>query len=361
MNKLKGAITFSGVLTLILSIGVCLGGALYYILYIHPFQTTDNAYVGANYTSIAAQVSGISVGNYVTNNQYVKTGQLLFEIDPEPFNIAVNKAQAELDLMGNSVKQAAAAVNQWSAIVAQRTQELHDVRISSERTFALYERRVLTQQDYDDATGRLRVAEHLVESAHAQLLSAQYNLGKMGEENEQIRIATAALEFAKLNLSYTKIFAPFSGQISNSVIFAGQFIAAGSPQFALIDHSQYWVDANFKETQLKDIKIGQDVIVTFDSYPDQTYSGEVISISGASGTTFSLLPPQNATGNWVKVTQRVPVRILVKDVNPNDPLRIGTSAFVKIKVREPVNLGDKAKEAKTMLDTKLPGLGQRLK
>lgn len=338
MNKLKGMISVSTGLTLILCLVGCLAGVLYYFLYVRPFETTDNAYIGANYTSIAAQVSGKSVGNYISNYQFVKKDQLLFEIDPEPFLIEVKKAQAQLDLMGNSVQEAAAAVEQWTATVAQRTTELKDAKINAERTFALYYRRVLTQQDFDDADARLRVAEHLLDNAKAQLQSARYHLGGMGEENEQIRIATAALEQAKLNLSYTKVYAPFDGQISNSNMFDGQFITAGAPQFALIDHSKYWVDANFKETQIYSLKVGQHVKVTVDMYPDHDFDGEVINISGASGTVFSLLPPQNATGNWVKVTQRVPVRILIKNPDPNYPLSIGTSAYVKVKVRNPINL-----------------------
>lgn len=201
-----------------------LGLYIFYFFWIRPFERTDDAYVGANYISITSQVSGTVSKVYVTDNQYVTEGDLLFEVEPD--------------------------------------------KLSNHAKFA----------------------------------------------------------------PYSKIYAPFSGQISNCHIFNGQFVKAGSPQFALISPETIWVDANFKETQLENVRIGQYAEVVIDMYPRQKFLAEVISISGATGAVFSLLPPQNATGNWVKVTQRIPVRVLIKSCK-NHQLTLGASAHVSIRVK----------------------------
>ncbi len=326
MNKLINRVV---IISLLVGLCVC----PWYFFFWRPYVSTDNAYVGANYISVAAQVSGIAMQTKVVNNQHVKAGDLLFSIDPAPYLFEVEKLQAQLDLMGNAVREAAATVDQAEAIVAQRAAELQDVEANTTRTFQLVARQVLPAKDRDDAIARLKSAEQALVAAQAQLHNARIHLGKLGADNEQIRYATAGLEQAKLNLSYTRIYAPFDGQVSNSVLISGQYVQAGMTLFALIADAEFWVDANFKETQLNDMRVGQKASIEVDMYSDKKFTGEVVSISGASGTVFSLLPPQNATGNWVKVTQRVPVRIMVKDLDPGFYLTIGTSASVTVKVK----------------------------
>jgi len=306
---------------------------LLYFFTIRPFQSTDNAYIQANTISIAAQVSGIVSKTYVQNNQYVKAGDLLFEIDPKPFVIEVQNAQAKLELMGNNVRKAAADVDQSAAILEQRKAELDQAQLDAHRIAKLTLQQAVPPETNDNAITRLKSSIAAVEAAQAQLSQSRIALGKLGADNEQIRVATAALDKAKLNLSYTTIYAPGSGQLSNYTVYRGQYVPVGYPQFVLISDNEFWVDANFKETQLNDVKAGQHAVINVDMYPDKDFKGLVESISGASGTSFSLLPPQNATGNWVKVTQRVPVKIIITDVDTRFPLKIGTSASVKIKVK----------------------------
>lgn len=247
--------------------------------------STDDGYVNANQVQVACRVTGQVAHLYVKNNQFVKAGQPLFDLDPEPFNIAITQAQAQV-------------------IIDQSN--LDDVTKATQRTLALVKQKNLSAQAGDDATAKLQAAT-------AQLQAAQ-----------------AALSQARLNLQYAHVVSPVDGWVTNMSLREGNIVGANQPLFALIDNSEYWVDANYKETQLGHIKPGQKAVIEVDMYPSHPFKGVVDSISGGSGTAFSLLPPQNATGNWVKVTQRVPVKIHFVHPDPAYPLRIGTTANVTI-------------------------------
>jgi membrane fusion protein (multidrug efflux system) len=304
-----------------------------YLIFVKPYESTDNAYINANVIPIAAQISGPILNCYVENNQKVKANDILFEIDPKPFQLEVDNAQAQLELMGNEVAKAASDVDQAIATLHQHQAEMQRLKLNNDRVMRLVGRKVVPQDAADNAAMLLKAATAAQEAAQAELAQARILLGKVGGENEQIRIATAALEKAKLNLNYTKIRAPASGKISNYSLQPGQYVMSGMSQFAIISDELMWVDANYKETQVGKMQSGQDAYITVDMYPDKVFHGVIESISGASGTSFSLLPPQNATGNWVKITQRVPVKVVIDDVDEQHPLVIGTSATVKIKTR----------------------------
>lgn len=334
MDKLSAYVHKHHFLAAIMVIVICLIAYGIYYTVIRPYERTDNAYVGANYATIATQVPGPVLKVYVVNNQYVKEGDLLFEIDPHYYNIEVQKAQANLDITGKEVREVAASVDQAAANVLQAKATLDNQKINTQRMVTLADEGVLPAESKDDAITKLEAAQDTYDAALAALAQARINLGKLGDQNEQIRLAIAELDRAKLDLSYTKIYAPISGQVSNCIIYPGQYMQVGTEQFAIISDGEFWVDANYKETQLTNMKIGQPALIEVDMYPGKEFFGEIISISGAAGTVFSLLPPQNATGNWVKVTQRVPVRVLIKNTDSNFPLRIGTSADVRIRVIE---------------------------
>ncbi len=262
-------------------------------IYGNYYLSTNNAYVNANVVQIAPRVTGAVARLMIANNQFVKKDDLLFAIDSLPFQLSINSAQAELD-------------------VAEA--ELENATITDQRIINLVKRKYLSPQDKDNSIAHFKIAQSKVEYAKAKLAQAI------------------------LSLDYTKILAPASGWIANLTLRTGDIVLANQPLFALISDSEFWVDANFKETELADIKPGQAATITIDMYPDHPFDGVVESISGGAGTAFSLLPPQNATGNWVKVTQRVPVRIHVLNPNPHFPLRIGTTASVTIKLHEQRNL-----------------------
>jgi len=247
--------------------------------------STDDAYVNANVVQIAPRINGQVAQIFVKNNQWVKKGQPLFDLDTALYQVAVDQEKAKLTM------------SQAKLLFAQNSQN---------RTVALLQRKVASAQEGDTALTGLQAA------------IAQVNLDK------------ANLEKAQLNLQYTHVMAPANGWLSNLSLRVGNQVNANQPLFALINDDEFWVDANFKETEVGKIPIGKAAEITVDMYPDQTFNGTVESISGGTGNAFSLLPPENATGNWVKVTQRIPVRVRILNPNRNYPLRIGSSANVKI-------------------------------
>jgi membrane fusion protein (multidrug efflux system) len=258
-----------------------------YWLHNQFYVSTDDAYVNANVVQVASRVTGQVQHLYVVNNQHVKQNQALFDLDPATYQSAVDQAQAQL------------AINNANLVLAQSTDT---------RTVALLKRRVASAQEADKTQASLQAAI------------------------ANVQLAKANLAQAELNLRYTKIIAPTSGWVTNVTLREGDVISANQPQFALISDNEFWIDANFKETALKNIHAGQHAEIIIDMYPGHPFIGKVESISGGSGTAFSLLPPENATGNWVKVTQRVPVRVRVTNPDPKYPLLIGTSATVTIRI-----------------------------
>lgn len=262
-------------------------GSISYWWHKNHYVSTDDAYINADIVQIAPRVTGQVTQLHVQNNQYVTANQALFNVDSLPFELAANEATAQLE---------------------KSKSQLTIAKLTSNRTLKLVKKNVASMQEGDTVEANLR-------SAIASIQLAEANLQKV-----------------KLSLSYTKIAAPTSGWVTNVTVHAGNMVQAHQPLFALISDHVFWIDANFKETDVGKIHAQQKVDVVVDMYPKHHFTGIVESISGGSGTAFSLLPPQNATGNWVKVTQRVPVRIRITNPDPKHPLRIGTSANVKIRI-----------------------------
>jgi len=253
------------------------------------FVTTENAYVQANQVEITPQVAGTVLKVYVQDQQQVKAGDPLFDIDPASYNIALLRLRAQL---AQRRAEAAQASSDWT-----RNQELMRTGF-------------LSPQAGQAARTKLTTAQAAVTAAEAEVAAAE------------------------LDMQRTHVVSPTTGSVANFTLRPGNTVSPGVPLFVVISNQDYWVDANFKETELKDIQPGQKVEIHSDVYPDHVFHGTVTSLAGGSGAAFSLLPPQNATGNWVKVTQRVPVRIHVDDPDPRHPLRIGTTAKVKVRKKD---------------------------
>jgi membrane fusion protein (multidrug efflux system) len=294
------------------------------------YVTTDNAYVNAHTVEMAAQVSGPIVAVHVRDQQTVKAGDLLFEIDPRPFELAVETASAQLEIARQSTSKESAAVEAARALVVQRTAELRNAQSNEKRARDLVTRNLVSQQSAETVGTQAETAKAAVAAAEANLAQAQSALGKAGEGNAGVRAALAKLDQAQLDLDHTRVYAPTSGLIANFSLRPGSTVQAQQPLFTIIGDDEYWVDANFKETELNRIKPGQHAEVVVDMYRRHPFDGVVESLSGGSGQAFSLLPAQNATGNWVKVTQRVPVKIRIANPDPAFPLRIGTTATVHV-------------------------------
>jgi membrane fusion protein (multidrug efflux system) len=308
---------------------VVVAGGLYWLL--SPASvSTDNAYVNAPVVNVTAEVSGPVATLAVQDNQRVRSGDLLLQIDPRPYQIAVDQAEASLALARQGVNQGDAAVQAAQADVVQDRSTLAQARADAARAHELAPKGFLSQADVERADTAVRTDTAQLQSSEAKLAQARAQLGRTGDANENVKAAQAAVAAARLKLELTRIVAPFAGTVSNLSLQPGSMVQAGLPLFAVIGNDRVWVDANFKETQFRRLRPGLKAEIRVDMYPNRVFHGTVQSISGGSGTAFSLLPPQNATGNWVKVTQRVPVKIVIDDADPRMPLRIGTSADVKV-------------------------------
>ena len=317
---------------LVLAAGIGVG--IHYWRLSQIYVSTDNAYVNADRIEIAAQVSGPVTRVWVRDQQPVHRGSVLFEIDQQSYQLAVDAAEAQLDLAYQGTSQDRAGVAAAKALVSQRTAELANAQANEKRARELTEQKLISAQMADTAMTQARTAEAAVSAANANLQQALSALGRAGANNASVRSATAKLAQARLDFAHTRITAPADGYIANFDLRPGSTIQAGVPIFTIIGDSDYWVDANFKETELRRVKPGQAARIVVDMYPDRAFKGEVQSLSGGAGQAFSLLPAQNATGNWVKVTQRVPVRVRVLDPDPAYPLRIGTTATVRVQAPE---------------------------
>ena len=294
--------------------------------------STENAYVNANRIDIAAQVAGPIVAVHVRDQQHVNKGDLLVEIDARPYQIAVDAAQAQLEIAYQTTSSESAAVAAARAQVSQRQAELRNAQSNERRVRDLIERKLISQQSAEAMITEAETAQAAVHAAEANLQQAQSALGEAGKRNATVRAAVAKLDQAKLDLEHTRIFAPASGWLANFGLRPGSTVQVGFVLFAIISDEEYWVDANFKETELDRIRPGQQATIRVDMYRDREFRGVVESLSVGSGAAFSLLPAQNATGNWVKVTQRVPVKVRFDDFDPSFPLRVGATASVDVRI-----------------------------
>lgn len=295
-------------------------------------RSTENAYINADVVSVAAQVSGRVIAVHIKDNQHVRKGDALFDIDPAPFAIALERAKADLALARQSARQDNAEVTAARASVAQAESDLGNARNTYARDKELVAQHFLSQQALDDAQTRVQALQASLEQARAKLTKALSAPVKPEERGDVLK-AQAAIDQARLDLDHTHVTAAQDGQISNLSLTEGSLVGVGAPLFALIADNSFHIDANYKETELVGIHPGQDVDIQIDMYPGQHFKGTVESLSGGTGTAFSLLPPQNATGNWVKIAQRVPVRIKFAPTDAEHPLRIGATATVSVQLK----------------------------
>jgi membrane fusion protein (multidrug efflux system) len=321
---------------------VAAGGGWWYYQYSMRHPNTSDAYLGMHVVHIAPQVSGRVKQVTVHNNQAVHAGDLLFVIDPDPFELAVHKAEARLQQQRDSLTAAQAKVNAAEAQVQAAQANFVEAQRHTARVRALVAKGSYSKDQGDAAEQALLDARNALQAAQAELNAAQAERGAAGDANAAIKAAVAALGQARLDLQHTRVKAPADGMLGNLELRPGSFVNAGVQLFALIETGQVWVDANFKETDLPRIRPGQPADIQIDLLPGKTFHGRVESLSPASGAAFSLLPPENATGNWVKVTQRFPVRVRILD--PTEGLRVGASSEVTIDTQakpEPIQVSSR--------------------
>jgi membrane fusion protein, multidrug efflux system len=311
--------------------------AFYYFLQ-RGYESTEDAYVNAARVAISSNVAGRIVDVEVRDNQRVRRGDVLFQLDDRPFQLAVTEAQARLDQTVLDVEALKATYRQKQSEVRSAADTLQFERRESERQQRLLSSGISSQAQVDRAAHARDAASQALAAAQQDLANVLANLGGDStldaHKHPSVERAQAALDRAKLDLSYTTIRAPDEGVVTQvNKIHAGDYVNAASPLFVLIATHDLWIEANFKEVQLSRMRVGQPVTVDIDTYGDRTFEGHVASISPGTGAQFSILPAQNATGNWVKVVQRLPVRVEIDDADNEHPLYAGLSATVKVDTR----------------------------
>lgn len=315
--------------------------------YSESHESTDDAQVDGHIIPVIAKVGGYVTSVSTDENQHVNEAQVLVTLDDAEYRVKVESAQADLsaaqgvagtkNVEGQAQGQVATASGERSqldaqVIAAQAANTNAQANLARMQTLA--GKQIVSKQQLDAAQAAATAAQAQVLAAQRQVATAgsQISTAEAGVRVAEARTgaAQAALDNAKLQLSYTRITAPASGLVARKQVEVGQLVSAGQPVMNIVADTGVWVTANFKETQLNDIKVGQPVEFDVDAYGKCTAEGKVESLSGATGAKFALLPPDNATGNFTKVVQRVPIRIAVTKGCPNHPLRPGLSVDVHV-------------------------------
>ena len=294
---------------------------------------TDNAYVKADVAIVSAEIAGPIATLGVRENQRVKAGDVSFTIDDRPFNVSLARADAQLAAINDFVESTRASYAQaLEQLALARTNAAYEEREHARLT-ALAERKLASEIDVDEARHKSDVASRQIQVAERALDQIRARLGgdldRPATEQAAYLAAKSTRDAAALDLEHAVVRAPFDG-IASKVPTLGQYVQPGAPVMTVVADHDMWIEANYKETDLTHVAVGQPVDVSLDTYPDRRWHGRVESISQATGAEFSVIPAQNATGNWVKVTQRIPVRIAIETRGDDPELRTGMSAIVEI-------------------------------
>lgn len=304
-------------------------GALAFYLHGGRYQSTDDAFLDAGMVSVSPNVAGRVIEVDVHNNQHVHKGDVLFRIDPAPFQAAVDEAQAQLHDAITNVGSMRANYRQGQADLAAAQAKLHFAQREAARQKELVQEGISSQSQYDQARLAVQTASRNIQStrqANASIAAALTgNVDAPTAQQPAVQKAQATLDRAKLDLSYTVVRAAQDGIVSKvDQLQVGDYVEASKPVFTLVGN-RIWVTANFKEDQLQYMRLGQPATIAIDAFPDLDIKGHVASFSPGTGNAFSVLPAENATGNWVKVVQRLPVEIAIDNPPADVPLHAGLS------------------------------------
>ncbi len=330
-RRRKGSIILGAVF---LIAGLAYG--LYWLLSGRFHESTDDAYVAGNIVAITSRENATVTALYADNTQAVKQGQLLIEMDTESAEVAMRQAQANLARTVRSVRGSFASADSYSAQLAQAQVTLAQAQSDYQRRSGALKGAV-SGEELSHARDAVSAAQGAVNAARAGLAQAQSGIaGTDVAHNPDVLAAEEQLRAAAIALSHLRIVAPVDGIIAQRTVQVGQRVMAGASLMSVVPLTHVWVDANFKEVQLAKMRIGQPVAITADLYGGGvTYHGHIAGLGAGSGNAFALLPPQNASGNWIKIVQRVPVRIaLDPDELQSHPLRVGLSVSADVDVHD---------------------------
>lgn len=324
-------------------------------LYYHiAYERTDNAYVEGTIVPIAFQISGKVTKVFVDYNQRVKKGDHLLEIEPDDYFAELRVKQENVNILQNQLQEITSSLNE--AISRLKTTEanyeaVHAQRVFTEREYQrikkLYEEDLVSKSRYDSQEAALKIAHAQEKAAETQIKEVNSAIDtltiKLKTQQHLIEKARQELKIAEINLKRTLVVAPRDGRVAKKSVEVGQYVRPGQLLMAVVDENDIWIGANFKETQIEKMRVGQPVKIKVDAYPGKIFKGYVASFQPGTGAVFSLFPPENATGHFVKVVQRIPVRIIIESpFDPEYPLWPGMSVVPYVDVR--VNTGAKLKD-----------------
>jgi membrane fusion protein (multidrug efflux system) len=299
-------------------------------------ESTDDAYVAGNIVAVTSRENATVTALYADNTQAVRQGQLLIEMDPSVAEVNMRAAEANLARAARAVHGTFASADSYSAQLEQAEVALAQAKSDYQRRQAALAGAV-SGEELGHARDAVSAAEAAVNSARGGLAQARSSIAGVDvAHSPEVLAAEAQLRAAAIVLAHMKIVAPVDGVVAQRTVQVGQRVNAGAPLMAVVPLSNVWIDANFKEVQLARMRIGQPVRITTDIYGSKvTYHGKIAGLGAGSGSAFSVLPPQNASGNWIKIVQRVPVRIMLEPAELKDnPLRIGLSVAATVDVRD---------------------------
>jgi membrane fusion protein (multidrug efflux system) len=317
----------------LLPVALIVGG--YFYVTGGTVMTTDNAYVQADMVGLSTDVSGIVREVAVHDNQAVAKGDVLFKLDDLPFKLALERADADIGTTRNDLMALQASYRTMQAQIEQAKADVDFTTTNLKRQQQLVTNNFTPQASVDASRNTFQGAQQKLAALTQQLAGLAANLNGDPdapiENHPRYKAAVAARDEAARQLAHTTVYAPFAGIVTNvPALQPGQFLAAAATGFNIVSSDHVWVQASPKETELTDVKPGQKVEVEVDTYPGEQWTGTVDSISPASASSFSLLPAENSSGNWVKVVQRIPLRVRIDNVAGKPPLRVGMSVELSV-------------------------------
>lgn len=333
------------IITVVVILLIAIVGGIIFWLYARHYVSTTDAYIDGHVMQIAPQVSARVIGLDIDDNQLVRKGELMVELDPTDFNVALEQAQAQLFSAEGHLVQSKAQVESARAQVTEAAAQIDAAQVELDNAtrdlhrFETVEEGARTREQLDNARARQKNAQAQLTQAQARKASAtasvNTSLAAIKASEGDVKTAQAGIKRAQVNLGYCRVYAPNDGRVTQRTVETGNYVQTGDAMFMLVS-PDVWISANFKETKLEHMRPGQPVTIKVDAFPKMKLRGHVESIQAGSGARFSVLPPENATGNFVKIVQRVPVKILI-DMGPNtndyNLLSPGLSVETKVKVR----------------------------
>lgn len=311
-----------------------IGWLLLWLFYFQFHASTDDAYVNGNKVNVTSVIPGMPIAYYADDTDLVEEGQLLILLDSTEYQIAYDKALASLTATVLKVKQLYDNIKVSTAAVQAKRIAFEKARYDFENRRGLIETKAISNEEFIHSKDSYNTAEQELKQSVFQLQMAQDAVGKYSlEKHPQIEEQKAAVRDAFYKLKHCSIYAPATGYVAQRAVEVGQWVTSSTYMMAIIPSDYMWIDANYKETQLTSMRIGQPAKVTIDIYDGEVFEGKVFGIASGTGSVFSLIPPQNATGNWIKIVQRLPVRIFIdKEKLKKYPLRLGLSAVVDVDI-----------------------------